>query len=55
MAHRVLGDGTAGVDMGRNIIQALARLAFVQVLRAVVHEGRAARQGVRALLLFEGQ
>ena len=39
MAHRALGDGAAGVDMGRNIFQAEAPLAFVQALRAVVHEG----------------
>lgn len=55
MAHRALGDGTAGVGMGRNIIQVLAPFVFVQALRAVVHEGGAACQGVRALLLFEGQ
>jgi putative autoinducer-2 (AI-2) aldolase len=40
MAHRALGDGAAGVDMGRNIFQAEAPLAFVQALRAVVHEGQ---------------
>ena len=39
MAHRALGDGAAGVDMGRNIFQSAAPLAFVQALRAVVHEG----------------
>jgi len=39
MAHRALGDGAAGVDMGRNIFQAQAPLAFVQALRVVVHEG----------------
>jgi putative autoinducer-2 (AI-2) aldolase len=38
-AHRALQDGAAGVDMGRNIFQAEAPLAFVQALRAVVHEG----------------
>jgi putative autoinducer-2 (AI-2) aldolase len=39
MAHRALGDGAAGVDMGQNIFQAQAPLAFVQALRAVVHAG----------------
>jgi putative autoinducer-2 (AI-2) aldolase len=39
MAHRALGEGAAGVDMGRNIFQSEAPLAFVQALRAVVHGG----------------
>jgi putative autoinducer-2 (AI-2) aldolase len=39
MAHRALGEGAAGVDMGRNIFQSEAPLAFVQALRAVVHDG----------------
>jgi len=38
-AHRALQDGAAGVDMGRNIFQADAPLAFLRALRAVVHEG----------------
>ena len=39
MAHRALGEGAAGVDMGRNIFQSEAPLAFLQALRAVVHDG----------------
>jgi 3-hydroxy-5-phosphonooxypentane-2,4-dione thiolase len=39
MAHSALQDGAAGVDMGRNIFQAEAPAAFVQALRAVVHNG----------------
>jgi putative autoinducer-2 (AI-2) aldolase len=41
MAHRALQDGAAGVDMGRNIFQAEAPAAFVQALRAVVHDAEA--------------
>jgi 3-hydroxy-5-phosphonooxypentane-2,4-dione thiolase len=37
MAHSALRDGAAGVDMGRNIFQAEAPAAFVQALRAIVH------------------
>jgi 3-hydroxy-5-phosphonooxypentane-2,4-dione thiolase len=39
MVHRALADGAAGVDMGRNIFQSKAPVAFVRALRAVVHEG----------------
>jgi hypothetical protein len=39
MAHRALQEGAAGVDMGRNIFQAVAPAAMDQAVRAVVHNG----------------
>jgi 3-hydroxy-5-phosphonooxypentane-2,4-dione thiolase len=37
MAHRAIGEGAAGVDMGRNIFQCDAPKAMIQAVRAVVH------------------
>jgi putative autoinducer-2 (AI-2) aldolase len=39
MAHRARQEGAAGVDMGRNILQAEAPAATVQAVRAVAHNG----------------
>ena len=38
MAHRAVGEGAAGVDMGRNIFQSDAPAAMIQAVRAVVHD-----------------
>jgi 3-hydroxy-5-phosphonooxypentane-2,4-dione thiolase len=37
MAYRAVGEGAAGVDMGRNIFQCDAPKAMIQAVRAVVH------------------
>lgn len=37
MAYRAIGEGAAGVDMGRNIFQCEAPKAMIQAVRAVVH------------------
>ena len=39
MAHRAIGEGAAGVDMGRNIFQAASPVRMIQAVRKVVHEG----------------
>ena len=39
MAHKAIGEGAAGVDMGRNIFQSDAPTAMLQAVRKVVHEG----------------
>jgi putative autoinducer-2 (AI-2) aldolase len=38
MAHRAVGQGAAGVDMGRNIFQSEAPAAMIQAVGKVVHE-----------------
>ena len=39
LAYNAIGDGAAGVDMGRNIFQAGDPVAMVQAIGKVVHEG----------------
>lgn len=39
MAYEAIGQGAAGVDMGRNIFQCVAPIAMIQAVRAVVHDG----------------
>jgi putative autoinducer-2 (AI-2) aldolase len=38
MAYRAVGEGAAGVDMGRNIFQSDAPSAMIQAVGSVVHE-----------------
>ena len=38
MAYRAVGEGAAGVDMGRNIFQSEAPVAMIQAVQKVVHE-----------------
>jgi len=38
MAYNAIQQGAAGVDMGRNIFQAVDPVAMVQAVRAIVHE-----------------
>jgi putative autoinducer-2 (AI-2) aldolase len=38
MAYNAIQQGAAGVDMGRNIFQAVNPVAMVQAVRAVVHD-----------------
>ncbi|MCB1253939.1 MAG: 3-hydroxy-5-phosphonooxypentane-2,4-dione thiolase [Austwickia sp.] len=46
MARRAVDEGAAGVDMGRNIFQRRAPGAMVQVVRALVHDGLSAADGL---------
>ncbi len=39
MCYNAISKGAAGVDMGRNILQAEDPLAMVQAVRAIVHQG----------------
>jgi len=39
MAYRAINEGAAGVDMGRNVLQAEKPKAMLQAIRMVVHEG----------------
>ena len=38
MAYRAVNEGAAGVDMGRNVLQAECPGAMLQAIRMVVHE-----------------
>ena len=38
MAYHAIGNGAAGVDMGRNIFQSDAPQAMIRAVGAVVHE-----------------
>ncbi|MGO9112600.1 MAG: 3-hydroxy-5-phosphonooxypentane-2,4-dione thiolase [Thermoguttaceae bacterium] len=40
MAYEAIGQGAAGVDMGRNVFQAEHPIAMLQAVRAVVHDGQ---------------
>jgi 3-hydroxy-5-phosphonooxypentane-2,4-dione thiolase len=40
MAHRAVGEGASGVDMGRNIFQSDNPMGMMQAVAAVVHEGK---------------
>ena len=37
MAYRAIGQGAAGVDMGRNIFQSDSPQGMMQAIKAVVH------------------
>ncbi len=39
MAHKAINEGTAGVDMGRNIFQSDSPLGMMRAVTAVVHDG----------------
>jgi putative autoinducer-2 (AI-2) aldolase len=54
MAHRALGEGAAGVDMGRNIFQSEAPHAFVQALRAVVHDAESPASAYKLYCSLKG-
>lgn len=38
MAYRAINEGAAGVDMGRNVLQAESPIAMLKALRMVIHE-----------------
>jgi 3-hydroxy-5-phosphonooxypentane-2,4-dione thiolase len=44
MAAKAVGDGAAGVDMGRNVFQSDSPVAMIQAIRAVVHKNLPAGQ-----------
>jgi putative autoinducer-2 (AI-2) aldolase len=40
LAYKAISEGAAGVDMGRNVFQAVAPTAMIQAVRAVVHDAQ---------------
>jgi putative autoinducer-2 (AI-2) aldolase len=44
IAHAAISAGAAGVDMGRNIWQSKHPEATMQAIRAIVHDGRSAKE-----------
>lgn len=44
MTYRAMQEGAAGVDMGRNVLQAAKPAAMLQAVRGVVHDGLSAQQ-----------
>lgn len=47
LVEGALRAGAAGVDMGRNIWQNEAPVAMIRAIRAIVHEGRTAKEGLQ--------
>ncbi|MEG0467707.1 MAG: 3-hydroxy-5-phosphonooxypentane-2,4-dione thiolase [Mucinivorans sp.] len=39
LCYKAIGDGAAGVDMGRNVFQSTKPVAMIQAVSAVVHDG----------------
>ncbi len=55
MAYNAVGQGAAGVDMGRNIFQSECPEAMIQAVRKVVHEDARAEEAHEVYLgLKEG-
>ncbi|MEG1159421.1 MAG: 3-hydroxy-5-phosphonooxypentane-2,4-dione thiolase [Acidaminococcaceae bacterium] len=48
MAYRAINEGAAGVDMGRNVLQAENPRAMLQALRMVVHEDAKPEAAIKA-------
>lgn len=46
LCYKAIGDGAAGVDMGRNVFQSEKPEAMIQAVCAVVHEGFTPKQGL---------
>ena len=55
MAYRAIGEGAAGVDMGRNIFQCEAPKAMIQAVRAVVHGGETPEQAYDLYLSLKSE
>lgn len=50
MAAKAVGDGAAGVDMGRNVFQSDCPVAMIQAIRSVVHKNLPAGQAYEMYL-----
>ncbi len=44
MSYDAVSEGAAGVDMGRNIFQSDSPVGMIKAVRAIVHEGRSAKE-----------
>ena len=53
MAYRAISEGAAGVDMGRNVLQAESPIAMLQAIRMVVHENAKPEEAFKAYELLK--
>ena len=53
MAYRAVNEGAAGVDMGRNVLQAAAPKAMLRAIRMVVHENATPEAAYHAYELWQ--
>ncbi len=47
LAHKAIGEGAVGVDMGRNIFQAASPVAMIRAIRSIVHEGSSPQEAYK--------
>ena len=53
MAYRAVSEGAAGVDMGRNVLQAECPKAMLRAIRMVVHENAKPEEALKAYELWK--
>ena len=53
MAYRAVSEGAAGVDMGRNVLQAECPKAMLRAIRMVVHENAKPEEAFKAYELWK--
>ena len=53
IAYRAVNEGAAGVDMGRNVLQAAAPKAMLRAIRMVVHENATPEAAYHAYELWQ--
>ena len=53
MADRAVNEGAAGVDMGRNVLQAAAPKAMLRAIRMVVHKNATPEAAYHAYELWQ--
>lgn len=53
MAYRAVNEGAAGVDMGRNVLQAACPSAMLRAIRMVVHENAKPEEAYHAYELWQ--
>ena len=53
MAYRAVSEGAAGVDMGRNVLQAECPMAMLRAIRMVVHENAKPEEAFKAYELWK--
>ena len=53
MAYRAVSEGAAGVDMGRNVLQAECPNAMLRAIRMVVHENAKPEEAFKAYELWK--
>lgn len=53
MAYRAISEGAAGVDMGRNVLQAENPVAMLKAIRMVIHENAKPEEAYKAYELMK--